>query len=75
MKRTVERVTPFGDIMISMGVEHHGPRDVPAAGVVRTQRYTNVWHREADTWRMIARHAHVLPLDPGQPPASSNPRP
>jgi hypothetical protein len=63
MKRTVERVTPFGDIMISMGVEHHGPKNGPAAGPVRTQRYTNVWRWEGDTWRIIARHAHMLPID------------
>ena len=75
MERTVERVTPFGDIMISMGVERHGPKDGPAADSVRTQRYTNVWRREGDTWRMIGRHAHVLQLDPSEPPASSNPSP
>jgi ketosteroid isomerase-like protein len=63
MERTLERVTPFGDIMISMGVEHHGPKNGPAANPVRTQRYTNVWGREGDTWRIIARHAHMLPLD------------
>ena len=75
MERTVERVTPFGDIMISMGVEHYVPKNGPAAGLVRTQRFTNVWRREGDTWRKIARHAHVLPLEPSQPPASSNPSP
>lgn len=75
MKRTVERVTPFGDIMISMGVERYVPKNGAAAGLVRTQRYTNVWRREGDTWRKIARHAHVLPPDADQPPASSKPGP
>jgi len=64
LERTTERVTPFGEIMISMGVEHFTPRNGPAAGIMRTQRYTNVWRREGESWRMIARHAHILPLDP-----------
>jgi hypothetical protein len=70
MARTVERVTPFGDIMISMGIDHYVPKNGPDAGLVRTQRFTNIWRRETDTWRQIARHAHVLSLDLGQPPAS-----
>jgi ketosteroid isomerase-like protein len=73
MERTVERVTQFGDIVISMGVDRPVNKTGPTAGVVRTQRYTNVWRREGNTWRMIARHAHLLPLEPGQPPA--NPKP
>lgn len=75
LERTTERVTAFGDIMISMGVEHYTPKYGPDAGLRRTQRYTNVWRREGDTWRTIARHAHVLPLDSGQPPASFKPNP
>jgi ketosteroid isomerase-like protein len=75
MERTVERVTQFGNLVISMGVEHPVNKTGPTAGVVRTQRYTNVWRRDGNTWRVIARHAHLLPLDPGQPPASSNQKP
>jgi len=63
MERTVERVTPFGDIMISMGVEQYVSKNGPTAGILRTQRFTNVWRREGETWRKIARHAHVLALD------------
>jgi ketosteroid isomerase-like protein len=73
MERTVERVRQFGDIVISMGVDRPVNKTGPTAGVVRTQRYTNVWRREGNTWRVIARHAHLLPLDQGQPPA--NPKP
>jgi ketosteroid isomerase-like protein len=75
MERTVERVTQFGDIVISMGVEHPVNKTGPTAGVVRTQRYTNVWRREGNTRRVIARHAHLLPLDPGQPSAFWNQKP
>ena len=71
LERTTERVTPFGDIVIAMGVEHFTPKNGPSAGVAQTQRYTNVWRREGNTWRMIARHAHLLPVE--QSPA--NPRP
>jgi ketosteroid isomerase-like protein len=62
LERTVQRVTVFGDIAISMGVEHYRPKNGPNAGALHTQRYTNVWRREGDTWRKIARHANVLPL-------------
>jgi hypothetical protein len=75
MARTVERITQFGDIVISMGIEHPVNKTGPTAGVVRTQRYTNVWRREGNMWRVIARHAHLLPLDPGQASASSNQKP
>jgi ketosteroid isomerase-like protein len=72
MERTVERVTPFGDIVISMGLDHPVEKEGPFAGIVRTQRYTHVWRREGDTWRVIARHANLLPLA-DQPSASTNP--
>ena len=62
LERTVERVTQFGDIAISMGVDHYVPKNGPEAGQVHTQPYTNVWRREGNTWRKIARHANVLPL-------------
>jgi ketosteroid isomerase-like protein len=75
MERTVERVTQFGDIVITMGVEHPVNKTGPTAGVVRTQRYTNVWRREGNAWRVIARHAHLLPLDPDQSPSSANSNP
>lgn len=62
LERTVERVTQFGDIAISMGVDRYVPKNGPEAGQVHIQPYTNVWRREGDTWRKIARHANVLPL-------------
>jgi hypothetical protein len=73
MERTVEAVTQFGDIVISMGVDRPSDRTGPTAGVVRTQRYTNVWRKEGNTWRMIARHAHLLPLDTAQPGVTPRP--
>jgi hypothetical protein len=42
MERSVERVTQFGDIAISMGVDRPVDKTGPATGVIRTQRYTNV---------------------------------
>lgn len=62
LERAVERVTQFNDIAISMGIDRYIPKNGPSAGVVHTQRYTNVWRREGATWRKIARHANVLPL-------------
>jgi hypothetical protein len=69
LDRTVERVTLFGEIAISMGVEHFRPKNGPNAGLRHTQRYTNVWRREGNSWRKIARHANVLPLNPTPRPA------
>lgn len=71
MERTVERVTQFGDVVISMGVDRPVNKTGPTTGIVRTQRYTNVWRREGNAWRMIARHAHLLPIEPDQPRASA----
>ena len=67
LERAVERVTQFNDIAVSMGIDRYIPKNGPSAGVVHTQRYTNVWRREGATWRKIARHANVLPLSANQP--------
>jgi ketosteroid isomerase-like protein len=60
--RKVEAVRIDGDVAIVMGSETVAP--VATASVAPTptpRRFTNIWKKELGTWRMIARHANVVP--------------
>jgi len=35
-------------------------QDTPEAPTLR-RRFTNVWRREGDAWRLFARHANIIP--------------
>jgi len=64
--RAIEHVLNDGDYVIIMGLETVRPvADAPAAGLVAGQtiqrRFTNIWKREAGTWRLFVRHANVIP--------------
>ena len=69
-KRTVERVAFHGDIAVTMGSEVVVPAgDGADGGKEIHRRYTNVWRNAGGDWRLIARHAHVVPArwrQPGQ---------
>lgn len=63
--RQIELIRADGDYVILMGLETIEPRsDAPGAGLVagRTvrRRFTNIWRREGETWRLFARHANVI---------------
>jgi ketosteroid isomerase-like protein len=61
-ERSVERVRVDGDIAIVMGAETLKPiGDAPQAGQTVHRRFTNIWKKEAGTWRLFARHANVIP--------------
>ena len=65
-ERQVEFIRSDGDFVIIMGLETVEPvSDAPSAGLVagRTikRRFTNVWRKEGGTWRLLARHANVIP--------------
>ena len=65
-ERQVEFIRSDGDFVIIMGLETVEPvSDAPSAGLVagRTirRRFTNVWKKEGATWRLLARHANVIP--------------
>jgi catechol 2,3-dioxygenase-like lactoylglutathione lyase family enzyme len=55
--REVEHVLDQGDVLVSIGREDV----VPTSGEPSSRRYTHVWAREDDTWRLVARHASTLP--------------
>jgi ketosteroid isomerase-like protein len=65
-ERTIEFLRVDGDFGVIMGLETVVPRtDAPSAGLVAGQvvrrRFTNIWRREGDTWRLYWRHANVIP--------------
>jgi ketosteroid isomerase-like protein len=59
--RTVEKITFRGDFAFSMGSETLMPGDdQPRAGHTVVRRYTNIWMRQLDGWKLVARHANVV---------------
>lgn len=61
-ERKIEAIRLYGDVAIVMGTEEVVPAgDAPGAGQTVRRRFTNIWKKEAGTWRMIARHANALP--------------
>lgn len=65
-EREIEFARVDGDFAFLMGLETVTPlADAPSAGLVAGQavqrRFTNIWKREAGTWRLFARHANVIP--------------
>jgi uncharacterized protein DUF4440 len=61
-ERTIEFIRVDGDLAIIMGAEAVRPiGGAPFAGQTVRRRFTNIWRKEGRTWRMIARHANVIP--------------
>jgi len=61
-ERKIEFIRVDGDIAIVMGAEAVQPTgDAPMAGQRVQRRFTHIWKQEATTWRLIARHANLLP--------------
>ena len=68
-ERSIEQVRVDGDIAVVMGAETLTPiASAPQAGQTVRRRFTNVWKKEGDTWRLWARHANVI-----SPPAAAKP--
>jgi hypothetical protein len=64
--RAIEFARVDGEFAVLMGLETVVPRtDAPSAGLVAGQavrrRFTNIWKKEGDTWRLYWRHANVIP--------------
>ena len=65
-ERAIEFTRVDGDFAVIMGLETVIPiTDAPSAGLVAGQpvkrRFTNIWKKEGDTWRLYWRHANVIP--------------
>lgn len=65
-ERQIEFIRVDGDFATLMGLETVQPiTDAPTAGLKAGQsiqrRFTNIWKRDGDTWRLFIRHANVIP--------------
>jgi ketosteroid isomerase-like protein len=65
-ERRIEFIRIDGDFATTMGLETVVPiTDSPANGLKAGQtirrRFTNIWKRDRDTWRLFIRHANVIP--------------
>jgi ketosteroid isomerase-like protein len=62
-ERVIEHVRVDGDMAIVMGEEILTPTaNAPHAGQTVRRRFTNIWKKEGDAWRLWARHANwILP--------------
>jgi ketosteroid isomerase-like protein len=61
-ERRVEFIRVDGDLAIIMGAETVRPiGKAPFAGQTVQRRFTHIWRKEAGTWRLIARHANIIP--------------
>jgi len=59
--REPETVLIHGDTVIVMGREIVVPKgDSPDSGKTINRRYTNIWMKRSDNWRLVARHASVI---------------
>lgn len=61
-ERRIESIRFNGDIAIVMGSETVVRKgDTASAPQAVHRRFTNIWKKSGQTWRMIARHANVVP--------------
>ena len=59
--RVPESIVIHGDTVIVMGREIVVPKgNSPDAGKTINRRYTNIWMKRKDKWRLVARHASVI---------------
>ena len=62
-KRTIEKITFNQNIAISMGQEIIKPKgNNENAGKTVTTRFTNVWMKEKDNWKIVARQERVVSI-------------
>ena len=58
-ERRIERLRIDGDIAFVMGGETVQP--IGNASQASQRRFTHVWKKEAGAWRLVARHANIIP--------------
>ena len=63
--RAIEFIRVDGDLGIIMGLETIRPvGNAPGAGRTLQRRFTNIWKKRGDTWRLYLRHANLVPEAP-----------
>lgn len=61
-ERRIERLRIDDDIAFVMGGETIQPiGNAPQAGQTVQRRFTHVWKKETGVWRLVARHANIIP--------------
>lgn len=59
--REIEALRFYGDTVIVMGQEVVTPvGNAPNAGESVRRRFTNIWIKQGDQWRLAARHANAI---------------
>jgi hypothetical protein len=60
----IERITFFKNTSVVMGIEVLIPRgSTQNAGKTITRRFTNIWMKEKDGWKLIARQATIVTIN------------
>ena len=68
---TIESLHRHGNTVITMG---HDRVTDPPDNALSLRRFTNIWQLQNNTWRMIARHAHVVSRTlPAAAPSATTP--
>ncbi|HUF09795.1 MAG TPA: nuclear transport factor 2 family protein [Rhodothermales bacterium] len=63
-ERRIEALRIYGDIAIVMGAETIEPQGAaPRAGETIQRRFTHVWKKDGEMWRLIGRHANIRPSE------------
>ncbi|HET9636586.1 MAG TPA: nuclear transport factor 2 family protein [Gemmatimonadaceae bacterium] len=57
----IERVERYDNVVVVMGRD---TVDGPPHGEIINRRFTNVWQLQDGEWKMIARHAQIVPPKP-----------
>ena len=57
----IEKVQRYDDVVVVMGRD---TVDGPPHGAIMNRRFTNVWQLQNGAWKMIARHAQIVPPKP-----------
>lgn len=59
--REVEHILVKGDVVISMGNETVvAPAELPNSDKTIKRRYTNIWMKVDNAWKLVARHANIV---------------
>jgi ketosteroid isomerase-like protein len=61
--RTTEYVRALGDVAITMGSETVVPGAGPDAGKTVHRRFTHLYRKENDAWKLLVRHANPTRSD------------
>ena len=56
LESSIEAIQRSGDVVVVMGREAVAEPDGKRYG----RRYTNIWRREGNAWKLLARHANII---------------